>query len=176
MTTVKTEMDDVIDKLNKLNACEGALEWLETQDSWEKAWRDCERGDWSIWLVGRLSGPPESKSRKKLVYVACQCARLALPYVPKGEGRPLKAIETAEAYVKGDATLDDVRTDAAAAADAAYAAAADAAAAAAAAADAAYAADAAAAAAYAAYAKRKEILKQCADIVRQHYPKPPELP
>ena len=42
-----------------------------------------------LWLLGKQSGPPESKSRKKLVLSACKCARLALKHVPKGEKRPL---------------------------------------------------------------------------------------
>jgi hypothetical protein len=86
--------------------------------------------------------------RKEGVRAACLCAREALRYVPAGELRPLRAIETAEAWTRGEATIAQVRAarDEAWAADAAYAAyAADAA-------DAAYAADAADAAAYAAYA------------------------
>ena len=89
--------------------------------------------------------------------VACECARLALPYVPKGEKRPLKAIEVAEAWVRGEVTIEEVR-DVADAADAAYAAYA---------ADAAYTTYAACAADAAA---RKNILAKCADIVRKHYP------
>ena len=105
-----------------------------------------------LWLLGRLSGKPESESRKKLVLAACQCARLALPYVKKGEARPLKAIETAEAWARGEAgiTLGDVRK-AAAAAYAAYAASA------------------------VAYAARVSTLRECADIVRQSYPVAPDL-
>ena len=114
-----------IDQLRKLYPCGEALGWCETQESAQSAWLNCERGDWMLWLVGKLAGPPESDSRKALVLTACECARLALPYVRKGETRPLKAIEAAEAYARGDAevTLQDVRAAAAAAADAAYAAA-----------------------------------------------------
>ena len=132
-------------------------------------------GDWMLWLVEKLSGKPESEKRKKLVLAACECARLSLKYVPNGEERPLKAIETAEKWAKGKATIDEVRS----AADASYAtytAAADAAAASYATYDVAYAA-AYAAAYYAAadYAVRKSTLKQCADIVRKHYPKVPRI-
>jgi len=57
------------------------------------------------------------------VWCACQVAREALRFVPKDEQRPLRAIETAEAWVVGKATTDDVRSASAAAADAyAYAA------------------------------------------------------
>ena len=156
-----------IAELEKLNACGEALRWCETQESAQSAWLNCERGDWMLWLVGKLAGPPESDSRKALVLTACECARLALPYVRKGETRPLKAIEAAEAYARGDAevTLQDVRA-AYAADDAAYAYAAAYAFAYAAA----YATAAAAAAAYA----HKSTLKDCADIVRKHYPSAPE--
>jgi hypothetical protein len=85
--------------------------------------------------------------------------------VPPGETRPLKAIETAEAWVRGDATPEQVRASASWAAEAAWAAAW-----ASAAAEAAWAAAWAAAAAEAA---RDETLKTCADIVRQFYPQAP---
>ena len=143
-----------------------------------------------LWFCGKYAGDHESEARKILVAAACDCAELVLKYVEKGEERPMIAIETARKWIKGEATIAEVRKAAdadaayaaAAAADAAYAAAdaayaaasyaADAAYAAAAAADAAYAA--ASYAAYSAYAAaREETLKKCADIVRKHYPKPP---
>jgi hypothetical protein len=174
-----------IDKLEKVGACREALKWAKDYDSLEDAWQKCGRGDWMLWLAGKLSGNPDSKSRKKVVLAACQCARLALKYVKPGELRPLKAIETAEAWANGnpEVSLQDVRKAAAAADYAAAAAAADyaaaaaayaAAAAAAAYADAAYAAAAYAAAADAAYAARIKTLKECADIVRKYYPEPPK--
>jgi hypothetical protein len=134
-----------------------------------------------LWLLGRLAGnDPASPERRKLTLAACACARLALKRVPDGAERPLKAIETAERWGRGEdgVTLDGVReaSRAAAAYAAAYAYAAAACAAAYACADAAAAA--AAAAAYAAYAAdaaaaRAKVLAKCADIVREFYPKPP---
>jgi hypothetical protein len=224
-----------------LGACHDAVEWARGYDTPEAAWAACERGDWMLWICGKLAGPPWSDSRKPLVLACCECARLTLPYVHVGEDRPRSAIETAERWARGEVAQEEVRAatsaayaaatsaayaaaaasayaayaasayaasaadayaaDAAAAASAdsaaaayaaAYAAAAsaaayaaaDAAAAAAAyaAADAAtYAAAYAAAAAAAAYsaadatAARTTTLRACADIVRQHYPKPPKI-
>jgi len=191
------------DELEKLSACKRAVEWVAEQPSAAAAWRNCERGDWMLWLLGRLSGEPGSAKRKRLVLCCCQCARLALTHVPAGEDRPRLAIETAERWARGEGpTLSDVRAaaDAADAAYAAYVAAyADAAYAAYAAyaahaahavhadaACAAYAADAAASAVahaagdayYAAYVAsdaRAKTLAECADIVREHYPQPPRL-
>ena len=174
--------------LNSLSACEKAVVWATQFPTLQKAWDKCERGDWMLWLIVKQAGGLVSKSRKKLVLTACKCARLALKYVPKEEKRPLKAIQTTEKWANGDSSisLDDIR-NAANAADAAYAAYY-------AAAYAANAADAAPYAAYAAYAAahaalddirnavyaanaayyaaaRSKVLEQCADIVREMYPK-----
>ena len=124
-----------------------------------------------LWLLGGWC--VTLSDRKLLVLAACACARLALPHVLAGELRPLHAIETAEHWARDEngVTLEDVRkarNAANATYDAAYAAA-HAAHAYAADAHAAYAANAADAA-----AARSKTLAQCADIVRQYYPKPPE--
>jgi len=148
-----------IKTLKEMEACGNALAWCKGYESLAEAWADCQRGDWMLWLLGKLSGKPESVSRKKLVLVACQCARLALPYAKEGELRPLRAIEVTEAWARGDEGIrrEDVRK----AADAADAAA-----------DAAYAA---AYAAYAAATSRISTLEKCADIVRDYYPVAPKL-
>ena len=163
-------------KLAKLYPCHEAIKWVRDQKNQQQAWEDCDRGDWMLWLCGKLSGKPGSYKRKKLVLTSCECARLSLKYVKKGEIRPLKAIETAEKWVKGKATIEEVRDAAYAAASASadaadYAAYAAAAAADAAAADAYAAAAAADAAASAAADARSKVLKKCADIVRKDYPK-----
>jgi hypothetical protein len=161
------------------DACDEAIAWVESsrRKLAAKIWDDCERGDWMLWIAARAG-----VDRKLLVSAACLCAREALKYVKPGEDRPRIAIETAERWVRGEATIEEVRAarnaaDDHAAASAAYAAAYAAYAAAYAAASAAYAADAAyAAAAYAAYAAaaaaayayaaRKRSLARSADLVR----------
>jgi hypothetical protein len=166
------------DALHGLNACRGAIDWAGGYDSLAAAWAACERGDWMLWLAGRVAGPPGDDTRRPLVLAACACARLALPYVPDGEERPLRAIETAEAWARGDTgvTLEQVRF-AAADADAAFVAAT------AAYVDATYGAFVATCAAIASSAydveaagDRVATLRQCADLVREYYPTPPVLP
>ena len=164
----------LVEFLKRNHACGESLEWLGDRNL-AQTWAECERGDWLLWLAAKAG-----IDRKRLVMAACACARLALVHVRIGEERPRIAIETAEAWCRGEATIEQVRearkaADAAdAAAYAAYAAAyaADAYAAAAAYA-AAYAADADAyaAAAYAADAyayayARRETQQKTADIVR----------
>lgn len=156
-----------IKQLEKLSACSEAIKWCEDgrYPTLDKAWQSCERGDWMIWLIGKLEGEQTSDSRKKLVLVACECARLALPYVTEGKKRSLQAIdsiEMTERWVHGEPgiTLEMVR----AAANVAYAVYA-----------AAIAADAVIYTANTADAERAKILKTCVEIVRKYYPKAPPL-
>ena len=107
--------------LKKNLACRPALEWLQARTLAE-AWEQSERGDWLLWLAAKAG-----VDRRRLVMAACACARLALVHVPPGEERPRVAIETAEAWCRGEATIEQVRK-ACRNADAAYDAAADAAA------------------------------------------------
>ena len=168
--------------LNELGACSSVVEWAHGK-TLHVVWKTCQRGDWLLWLAGKMADKKGWHTRKQIVLAACACAATALKYVPKGEERPKKAIQTARAWAKGKATIEEVwaathaaHADAhaahaaAAAAYAAYAAAHAAHAAAAAAADdAAAAADAADAAAAAA---RTTTLAECADIVRKYLKEP----
>jgi hypothetical protein len=181
------------DKLVAMNACPDAVEWARGHSSLAAAWKACKRADWMLWLAGELCRTVPQ--RKLVTLAACACARTALKYVPKGEKRPLVAIQITERWVRGThgVTIDDVRDagTAARAAGAAARAARDAARAARAAARAAGAAawdarDAARAAGDAAWAAgdaawaagdaaRTKALARMSNIVRQHYPKPPSL-
>ena len=164
--------------LQTLNACKDARQWAADKTLHE-VWTACERGDWLLWLAGRMDGKPGWHTRQQIVLAACACAETALQYVPVGEDRPRKAIETARAWTRGEASLEQARAaaraaDAAAYAAAAYAAyaayaagAAGAAGAAARAADAAY-----AAAADAAADARLSALRNMADLVRRALPEP----
>ena len=168
------EIKQYIEYLENLNACSEPIKWSKQFETSQDAWENCERGDWMLWLLGKIAGKPGSDSRRKLVLCSAKCARTAWEWMsPEGK----KAVCLAEKYGEGDKTitLKQLRITASAAytaacaadatANAAYAAdaadevacaaayAADAAeAAACAAADAAYAADAAEAACSAASA------------------------
>ena len=141
-----------------LGACEEGYDSIGTQ-SLEEFWTSCQRADWMLWLVCKMADKPTWPTRQQVVLSACVCAETALQYVQKGELRPATAIETARAWTRGEATIEQVR-DAADAAYAAYSA------------YSAYAATYAADAAYAAYAAtyaataRAKSLAEMADIVR----------
>lgn len=176
--TTPYAMSDFLAELERLGACDEAVEWVKTQPDPQTAWRNCERGDQMLWLAAQYAGPPWSDGRRKLVLAACGCARLALPIferrVPQ-DSCVRECLDLHERWGRGEeVSRDDLRV-ARRVADAAYADAAASAAAyaAAAAAYAASAASAAAAAYAAAYAERARVLSECADIVRQHYPEVP---
>ena len=173
------------DALAKFTPCEDALKWLRTQPNAKAAWRDCKRGDWMLWLLGRLDkSKPWSEERKPLVRIAVACAEEAAQYCT--EEMLLAAIWCLDAtrrWCDGEAEQDEVdAADAAAYAATATSYASYAASAAAYAASdadaAAYAASYAASYAYAAsdaYADRAQSLASSADIVREFHPKAPRL-
>jgi len=103
------------DLLAKLGACSDARHWTADKPI-KEAWETCERADWMLWLCERME-----VDRKILVMAACACARTSLKYVKNGEDRPRVAIETAEAWCRGKATIREVRSAADAAAAAAAA-------------------------------------------------------
>jgi len=174
------------DKLQQMHACREAIEWIGDREA-ETAWKECERGDWMLWIAHK-----QGIDFKLLTLAKVRCASLVKHLMT--DERSLNALIVAERFAKGNASrkaLDAASTVANAAANAAtytyapyaapYAASASAAACAAAnAADAAaciyagpYAASAVAAAASdAAYAAddRKKSLKQTADICRDTIP------
>jgi hypothetical protein len=172
----------VVSILKSKRACDDAIAWAEPYGSdHRKAWAECPRGDWMLWILVRIHQPKQGDKRhRKLVGCLADIAAEVLPIFETrypNDKRVRDCIETLRRYAAGTATIDDVK----AARKAAYAAAADAAAYAAAyaagsyaAAYAAYAAaDAADAAGSYAAAARTAIQKRSAEIVRQHYPRPP---
>ena len=163
-----------------LGACKGALEWVHYNNytTLPRAWRECPRADWLIWLAKKNIGKPGWPTREEVALAECDCAETALKYVPKGEDRPRIAIETRRAWAIGKVTEDECQEAAAgaysAAEDAYFASAKDAYFAAYSAAVAAYAsvsaatdvADDAAEAADDAGYSRKRALRKMATIVR----------
>ena len=135
---------DLIKFLMQHQACPEAMQWTVEHPtlSPSKLWRACPRGDWLLWLAEKAG-----VERKLIVLAACDCARTALKYVAEGEDRPRIAIETAEAWCRGDATIEEVQKAAGAAE--------------------AWAAGAARAAAMAAEAARNNARKLCAQLVRK---------
>ena len=177
------------DSLARLSPCPEAVEWARGYATLAEAWAACERGTWMLWLAGRVCPPLAERptpERARLVLAACDCAELARPHwTVKTALVCERVLDLARRWARGDVSVSlamlrdvadgaydtDAAGDAAAvAAGAAYAA--DAAGTA----DAAGAAAVAAGAADAADATSQRVLRECADLMRRHYPEPPVMP
>ena len=66
-------------------------------------WGDNIDPKW-FFLLGEAGGA----TRQQLVFANCAVARLCLHLVPEGENRPRIAVETVEAWVRGEATEEQV--------------------------------------------------------------------
>jgi len=117
------------EKLKSLAACKDAVTWVGNR-TLKKAWAECERPEWMLWLCGKMIGKRGWPTHQEIVLIACWCARRAQKYWhDEKDVRPMKAIEAAEKWAK-DPTEEN-RSAANASANASSAAAAAAAAAAA---------------------------------------------
>jgi len=105
-----------MEALHRLGACEDAITWSTGRGSLEEAWSECGRGDWMLWFATEAG-----IDRRLVVYAACLCARESLPVWEAcypDDTRPLAAIETAEAWSRGEATVEAVQAILVAAGDA----------------------------------------------------------
>jgi len=94
-------------QLIEMDACQEAIDWVENRTI-KEAWTDCQRGDWMLWLLEQMEGEKGWLDEKKIMLLGCWCTRRALKYVPEGETRPLKAIETKEKWAKGETTREEM--------------------------------------------------------------------
>ncbi len=59
--------------LYDLGACDEAVAWAKGKDLHE-VWTTCERGDWLLWLAGRMLGEQGWHTRGQVMLAACACA------------------------------------------------------------------------------------------------------
>src|ERR1019366_8912700 len=109
--------------LKSLGACLDAVQWRGKRDL-KTTWAECERGDWMLWLCGRMADKKHWPTRKHVVLAACDCAELSLSIFEKkypNDKRPRAAIDTARKWATGESTIEELRSAAAEAAAAAAA-------------------------------------------------------
>ena len=98
--------------LKELGACEDAVAWANGYDTPQAAWDACGRGHWMIWLVFRLSGDPESDSRRDAVRLLVECMRPAIAkWSPEARRVVATTLDLLERWCAGDpgVTLEDMR-------------------------------------------------------------------
>src|SRR5271170_4544845 len=115
-TIIKEDRLPLVNVLKSLRACGPAVDWSESYGSdYEKAWKECERGDFLVWILAKLAGDdPRSPERRKLSPVFVQNAMESHARLEckgfKVDERAKKALVTVAAWGRGDAsvTLEDV--------------------------------------------------------------------
>ena len=90
-------------ELIKLNACEEAINWLETNKftSLQEAWQVCKRADWMLWLLWSN----ENKDEKKLTLTNCEIARTVLHIFETkhpNDKRPRICLDLTEKWYKSE--------------------------------------------------------------------------
>ena len=101
----------VADRIRHLLPCGDALEWAENYSSPAKAWRECERGDWMLWLLGsQIKSEPWADDQKPLVACAVACALTVKHLWPAKQKEEISAgVEIILAWTKGRATTEQAK-------------------------------------------------------------------
>jgi hypothetical protein len=96
--------------IEQFSPCPQGEKFLREQGTLEAAWDTCARADWMLWLDARL----DLLTPRQRAEFACRCVR----ETPAGEGtvwglltddRSRRAVETAEAFMRGEATEEELR-------------------------------------------------------------------
>ncbi len=117
----------VADRIAKHRPCRDAMEFARGYTSAAKAWRECQRPDWMLWILAKsIGGAPWSDERKPLVACCLDCACTVKHLWPKDRAEKTgTAVEVMRQWTKGKASMEQAqqaRRDLRAAASAAYAA------------------------------------------------------
>jgi hypothetical protein len=94
---------DVKKQLRYMRACPEAVRWANKRMYWEKAWLECNRGDWLLWLVDHLP-----VDRRYVVAAAMGCIQGVANFVPEGDESVTNFLEVIGGWVKGPKSADDV--------------------------------------------------------------------
>ena len=84
-------------------ACSNAIDFCRGKSP-KECWDTCNRGDWMLWAAIMMG-----VDMKLVLTAICKCIRPVLAFIKDGEDRPRIAIETIEAHLRGEATIEEVR-------------------------------------------------------------------
>jgi hypothetical protein len=119
-------------QLSRIGACQVAVEWAGEYETLQEAWAACDRGDWMLWLCGKMIGKEGWPTHQAIVLAACDCAELVLPLYEQrypADPRVRVCLAITRQWAAGNAAIEAVKVAgcaayaaADAAADAAHAA------------------------------------------------------
>ena len=111
-------MTDLDRMLERLGACRDARVWAAHFATLDEAWDACTDPGWMLWLAQATDLPQEAAVRMAVAF-----ARRVLPFATGDAAEPARiAIETAERWLRGEATVEECRAAGYAARAASYAA------------------------------------------------------
>ena len=98
-------MEEHLEILNRLHACEEGKNWASVQENSEACWNNCKRSDWMIWLIRKLNNINININFYKKY--ACFCARQNWSKII--DQRSKDGIIAAEQYVEGKITIEEMQ-------------------------------------------------------------------
>lgn len=100
------------EQLEEIGACPEAIIWTSQFTNLQKAWDQCKRGDWMLWLLGRCENSlPWTEERKPLLSCAIDCTE-TIKHLQSGshmESTIDKAVEVLRMWISGKATKDQAK-------------------------------------------------------------------
>lgn len=113
----RTMSTELMQLLKSHRACDDAVKWCKQFKTPAAAWKACQKPEWMLWALDALGIKDDQKSR----LFACWCVRQVWNLLT--DERSKKAVEVAELFVAGKATIQELDAARAAASAAAWAAA-----------------------------------------------------
>ncbi len=106
----RRDLAEVLLSLNAHTAAPGeVVSWSKHYGAdWETAISGCPLRDWLFWIACAIEERGHLK-KKAIVAMACASTRSVLCYARAGEDRPRLAVEAVERWIRGDATMAEVR-------------------------------------------------------------------
>ncbi len=106
------KMQEALERLTQEGACGESMDFARGFDSPAKAWKECQRGDWMIWLLAHIvQSNPNTQKHRKLIGCVAECYELrGLPLLKDQEDRDFAeaTISQIQRYALGDLDADDV--------------------------------------------------------------------
>jgi len=102
VTCLERHSVDVSESLTYLRACEAGVRWAKQIETFERAWHECPDPDWLVWAVQQAGYDDQARLRTW----ACWCVRRVWELIPDPRSR--QAVETAEAFLRGQSTEEEL--------------------------------------------------------------------
>ena len=97
---MKTEIENY---LQKHNACREGAAYARTQKSLAEVWDNCPKLEWLFWMLAKQPNKPEKELRLFAVWCARQVQHLMK------DKRSLDALDVAERFALGKASVEELR-------------------------------------------------------------------